>query len=486
MGEQRAVVIGAGIAGVLTARILSERFASVTLLERDEAGENSSLRRGIPQGQHVHNVLWQGVQIIADLFPGFFGEEFRAVGSPGIEVAQSQRFLGPFGWNPVYSTGLVLQGMSRHFLDQQLLRRIVQVPRVELVRGAEVLGLLYDARANRVRGVQTRDPRGVTTSLAADLVVDASGRNSRLLPWLREIGQGVPPTRTVKMTEGYASRSFIYKGRPPAWGQLAILRVPGLRPRGAYLMALEQDRWMVTLVGGDNDYPPATEAEFNAFAASLPVRAVSDLIRASVPDGPIHVFRKMDCVCRHLDRVENWPSGLIVVGDSLCAFNPVFGQGIATAAVGARHLQALLPERATPGWERRFHEGLITHLAAPWFYSVRDDIREGVGAQDAPCWQMAWRALIDFGRSHRRAFRLRALRLLFRAMPLSPAVHFEVFRAQALVTPLSRLFRPVLLLRAIWALRFAKHPSPLDIERTQQFSKDDMKSQSIEREMRVS
>src|SRR5262249_37415456 len=124
----------------------------------------------------------------------------------------------------------------------------------------------------------------------------------------------------------------------------------------------------------------------------------------------------------------------------LCTFNPIFGQGITTAAVGAKLLQKHLNEPENVNWEQEFHRQLIDLLASPWFYSVKEGIRDREGQQNVfkkKCWESLFK-------------------LYFRALPRDKHIHFALYEVQNLIKPVSSLFSIPLLVRAVWAIWFGK------------------------------
>jgi hypothetical protein len=214
----------------------------------------------------------------------------------------------------------------------------------------------------------------------ASLTVDASGRGTRAPQWLAALGYPAPAETLVNSFLGYASR---YNRRPATlaadWKGILIGARPPANPRGGALVPLEGDRWLVTLAGGGRDYPPTDEAGFLAFAQSLASPLIYDAIRAAEPLSNIHGYQRTENRWRHYERLPRWPAGLVVVGDAVCAFNPVYGQGMSAAAVGALALDQALRERAAAGgrcgWERRFQAELAKRSADPWLMATGEDFR---------------------------------------------------------------------------------------------------------------
>jgi 2-polyprenyl-6-methoxyphenol hydroxylase-like FAD-dependent oxidoreductase len=102
---------------------------------------------------------------------------------------------------------------------------------------------------------------------------------------------------------------------------------------------------VVTLLGACQDYPPTDEAGFLEFARSLRSPEFHHAIAEAAPASPIFGYRHTANIRRHYEKLPGMPSGLIAVGDSLCAFNPIYGQGMTVAALQANALHSLLDSR---------------------------------------------------------------------------------------------------------------------------------------------
>jgi 2-polyprenyl-6-methoxyphenol hydroxylase-like FAD-dependent oxidoreductase len=370
---------------MLAARVLSDHFDRVTLLERDRFSETPAARKGLPQARHVHALLGRGREAMERLLPGLTGELVRAGAEP-LDATQDVAWMGPYGWYVRFPGNLLLLAATRDLIDWGVRRRVAALPSVRIHQGADVVGLVPGpGDGPHVTGVRIR-PRILDTEfgrseaeLAADLVVVADGRNSRLPTWLAALACEAPVETVVNSFQGYASRFY----RPPAgfeadWKALYIQQAPPSDPRGGLVSPVEGGRWLVSLIGGDGDYPPTDEAGFLAFARGLRSPALCEAIAGAEPLTPIAGQRATENRLRHYDRLEGFPDAVVAVGDAACAFNPVYGQGMTTAALGAEVLDRWLRQgtsRRGPGGGRDFQRHLARATAAAWQLSTGADLR---------------------------------------------------------------------------------------------------------------
>ncbi len=374
MQGKRAVVIGGSIAGLAAAGALARHFERVTLIERDAYPETPAPRKGTPQARHVHVLLKQGEVAIERLFPGFFAD-LVARGGQRVDTAGDARWFYFGGWKARFKSGIEMVSQSRALLEWSLRRRVVALPNTEFVAG-DVQGL--DAPTpGRVRGVRARRRDEAAEALEADLVVDASGRGSRMPHWLEQLGCGAPPESEVKVDVGYASRFYRRTDAPRDWTALLCHpRHPDTRC--GVLLPIEDGRWMLTLVGWFGDHPPAAEGPFLAWAKSLAVTDLYEAVKDAEPVSDVALHRFPSNRRRHFERLPALPDGVVVLGDAACSFNPVYAQGMATGALGATALDALLEEEnggARPGFSRRFQARLARVTDSPWLLATGEDFR---------------------------------------------------------------------------------------------------------------
>ncbi len=383
-----AVVIGGSIAGLLAARVLVNHFDSVTIVERDCLPEQPALRPGVPQGSHVHVLLTRGLQILEQLFPGIEAE-LAAAGALAVDWIADWATLGVWGWGPRFHSGLIGRTCSRNLLEWTLRCRLAQCDRLQFLTGCQVTELLTDTNKSQVTGVKLRCRDEVAQAtppqlreLAAALVVDASGRNSSLPKWLEALDYQPPQTTVVNSFLGYAT---CWYQRPENfnanWQGVTVMSKPPGNGRGGVLYPVEGNCWVVTLAGVGRDYPPHDAAGFLDFARSLRSPIIHEAIKDAPSLSPVYSYRRTENRLCHYEKLSTLPEGLVAVGDAVCAFNPVYGQGMTVAALGAITLDECLQRQfshyqgSLKGLTRRFQKRLAQVNATPWLMATGEDFR---------------------------------------------------------------------------------------------------------------
>jgi flavin-dependent dehydrogenase len=428
--DKHAIVLGAGIGGLLAARVLTDHYQRVTLLERDTLA-GPAARRGVPQARHLHGLMEGGRLIIEELFPGITADAVGC-GAPTTEVLSGSRWYLSGRRAAPTSTGLTTLLASRPLLESVIRDRVTAMPGVSLRQGTVADGLLDDGRPGVIAGVRVRSETPGPDQLSADLVVDATGRASRATEWLARAGLPVPALERIDINLGYSSRTYRY--RPDHLGGdrgVVVSTIPGSRGGGAIMV--EGDRWHVTLGGMLGDHPPTDHAGFEAFAATLPVPDIHQLVTDAEPlDDPVP-HRFAGSVRRHFERLPAHPDQFMVLGDSLCSFNPIYAQGMTVAAQQALALRACLSE-GLDGVPRRFYA-----RATPYI-----DI----------AWQMSTGADLSYpGVVGRRTLQIRVRNAYVHrchiAAHADPAVARTFMRVANLVDPASALLQPAMLARVL-------------------------------------
>ncbi|MET8824854.1 FAD-dependent monooxygenase [Streptomyces sp. NPDC004610] len=375
--SRRAVVIGAGLAGMLAAAALAGVVDEVVVLERDELPPGPEHRRGLPQGRHAHLLMAGGLAAMEELVPGGrLRKDLLAAGAHEISLGRGMVVLSPEGWLRRWRhSGPHIITCTRALLDWTVRQAVLDTAPVE-IRTARVEGLLGDA--DRVRGVRLSTPDGGSDDLAADFVVDASGRGSRMLHWLELFGISGVPERTVDA--GLVNATRIYR-TPPGAGDFPLTMVQsdpyaGRPGRSAMVLPIEGDRWMVSLAGTRGGEPPADPEGFLRYTLELPDPIVGRLISGAEPLTPIQVGHSTSNVRRQLERARRWPEGFVVLGDAVATFNPAYGQGMSVAAFGAQVLAQEMRQGgpAAPGLARRVQRGVAGTVDSAWTMAVSQDV----------------------------------------------------------------------------------------------------------------
>ncbi|MBW4417639.1 MAG: 2-polyprenyl-6-methoxyphenol hydroxylase-like oxidoreductase [Myxacorys californica WJT36-NPBG1] len=358
--KTRALVIGGSLAGLLVGRSLANHFDHVTIVERDFYADLPAPRKGVPHSRFPHSLMLRGQQILEQFFPGLRAE-LVAEGAIAMDSMKEIAFLTSAGWTTRCSSDLQLFTCSRDLLDWAIRRRLAAFPNVQFLQGASVTGLLTDAEHTKIVGVSLHrhgdsNPQS-PEELYADLIVDASGKASHAPQWLKAVGYEPPHETEVNAFVGYVARVY----QPPAnlsvdWKLLFVPTAPPQRQRGGVIFPIESDfelpergcsgspntRWIVSLIGGDRDYPPTDEAGFLAFARSLPTPIVAEVIERGTPLTPIYAYYSNENRLRHYDQLSHSPAHFIVVGHAACLLNPTYGQAMTVAALEAVTLDQFL------------------------------------------------------------------------------------------------------------------------------------------------
>jgi 2-polyprenyl-6-methoxyphenol hydroxylase-like FAD-dependent oxidoreductase len=371
----QAVVIGAGMGGLAAAGALSDFFSRVIVLDRDTLPSEGVARSGVPQGAHTHGLLVGGLRALEKLFRGV-EQGFIAAGAVAIDAARDVRVERPgFDPFPARMLGIPFYCLSRPVIEFSVRQRVEKLANVELRAGCRVEELVPTPDGRAVQGVRYSTSGGGNDTLTADLVIDASGRGVPTLDFLNATARHAPPEAVIGMSMNYVTAHFAVPGdAPDDWKGVYLLPKAPDTSRGALLLPIEHGRWTVTMFAGHDDRPPNDDAGFHAFAQGLRVPTVANALKSAKRVTPFSRFRFPGSSWRHFENVDDFPRGLLPLGDAACRFNPVFGQGMSVAAQEAVLLRRLLAgaEGDLTDLADAYFSELPKMLDAPWATAALD------------------------------------------------------------------------------------------------------------------
>jgi pimeloyl-ACP methyl ester carboxylesterase/2-polyprenyl-6-methoxyphenol hydroxylase-like FAD-dependent oxidoreductase len=435
---EHAVVIGASVGGLLAAGSLTEAYERVTIVDRDALPAGPDHRKAVPQDRHPHALLPYGQGCLDALLPGF-SAELAAAGAPLCAALEEMRFVigGHQLARASMGTSAILAG--RPLIEGHVRRRVRELPAVTLIDGCDALGLTTSPDGQRVTGVRTlrRTDSSAEETLAADLVVAATGRAARIPAWLDALGYPSPPEERLRVDVTYASRRLSLPSDALEGDKFVLIGARPGHPRALFLFAQGGGRWILGLAGyGPAHRPPSDTEGFAAFAATVAPPDVLEAIEAAECEDEIATHRFPTSVRRRYDRLRSFPAGLLVVGDAICSFNPTYGQGMTVAAAQAIALRGCL-ERGGRDLARRFFNAARPPIDDAWKLSVGADL-----------------ALPEV--QGRRSARVRIINAYLRRLRATAQHDHAV--AGAFTAVIGMLERPAHVLRPAIALRVARGP----------------------------
>jgi 2-polyprenyl-6-methoxyphenol hydroxylase-like FAD-dependent oxidoreductase len=282
------------------------------------------------------------------------------------------------GYRLQFQSGITGVTMSRPFLEFHIRQRVLCLPNVTLIDQCAVNELVTSAGKKHVTGVHiTRlSGEGNAETMEADLVVDASGRGSATPRWLESLGYDRPPETEVKARIGYATREYrrpVQDGRP--FAEMISPSAP-TEKHGAYLFPIEGDRWILTAGGYVGDHPPGDEAGLMEYIRSLAAPNVYNIICNAEPLTEIITYKYPASLRHHYEKLKRFPEGFLVIGDAVTSFNPIYGQGMTSAAMQTYALKNLLEKNSTlQGLWKSFFKQAAKVVDMPWQLAVGEDFR---------------------------------------------------------------------------------------------------------------
>ncbi|MFQ6198171.1 NAD(P)/FAD-dependent oxidoreductase [Streptomyces sp. NPDC000405] len=369
-GPSHVVIVGGSIAGMLAAAAVKDHVRSIEIIEAHELPDGPRPRAGVPQAAHTHVLQTGGAKAIESLLPGTI-DLLLAAGALRIPVTTNMVIYSPEGWYRRWRHAThYLITASRDLTDYIIRTQVLKDPRVGVRTHTKAIGLLGDRHT--VKGVRVRSADGSETDLRADLIIDASGRATRMPQWLAQLG--ITGLTEQRIDSGLVYASRIYRAPVPTrdWpivGVQADPRLPGPGKAGA-ILPIEGDRWHVNLMGSPGGHPTRDEDAFEPFARTLRHPLLADLLTHAKPLTDVSVTHSTANRRYHYERLTHWPDGLVALGDSTAAFNPVYGQGMSVAAQSA----VILRDRLSQGPSQQVQRAVARPVNSAWSLAAGQDI----------------------------------------------------------------------------------------------------------------
>jgi len=379
--RDHAIVVGASMAGLLAARVLCAHYDRVTLIERDALPEEAEHRKGVPQGRHLHALHARGEQILNRLFPGLSDNLLQA-GADRLDVPGDFLWFHLGGYNVRYKSGLTQLAMSRPLLESHVRQRVLGLANLACLERHDVVGLLASETRERVSGVtvRSRSNEGQEAAIAADLVVDATGRGSKSPAWLESLGYPKPTESAITIGYGYTTRVYRQDSHCLRDAKAIFIQpTPPHHKRLGGLYPIEGGRWIVTLGGYKDHHAPADELGFLEHARTLSAPELYHVLRRAEPVSDFVVHGLPSNLRRHYEQMSRFPDAYLVIGDAMCSFNPIYGQGMTVGAIEAEVLDHCLSAtclRNAPGHlARKYFRAAAKAIDGPWMVAAGEDYR---------------------------------------------------------------------------------------------------------------
>ncbi len=365
MQKKKAIIIGSSMAGLLAARVCANHFEEVLVLEKDKIQPHKAHRKGVPQDQQLHILLSRGLETISRLFPGI-QEELEAQGAIAGDIGQLLQWYSEGDFRPQCQTGEHTIMMSRPLLELTIRKTLLQRSNVHLQDQTRVIALLGSQEL--ITGVETK-----AGYLTADLVIDATGVGSRMLSQLSTMGVQLPPVEEVKVNVKYTS--FLFPREESFKSLININSKPPFNSKHGTIQPIEGGKMIAMVQGRSNDIAPTSIDTFKQYTSALEHPLIYEKIKDLVPlsEGASYHIPFVRWV--HFEQLKQFPQGILPLGDAVCRLNPVYGQGMSSAAMQAEILEELLQQRKLQLLWKPYFKQVAKAVKTPWELTVAEDFK---------------------------------------------------------------------------------------------------------------
>lgn len=388
-----AVVIGSGFTGLMLARVLSDYFETVTVIERGELPEELTYRKGVPQAYHHHVLLKRGQGVIERLFPGF-DKALAELDAPQIDYGLDVQLIASDGALPRFESGLALRPCRRVAVDYVLYQKLKERRNITFLGATKVTDLIISRDDHKVKGLYVAGEHE-TTQLNADFVVDCSGRGSKLPSWLKRFnGTDIKESRVdagisyasqlFKLSSNHGRQDLEAASQHGSFQQdlsrycMDVAAAPPHQPRAIGLWPVEGGLWQLTCIAMNGLAAPDDASSLKEFIAQVGVPALDEFLERAKPETSIKRHKGTAGVWRHYHKVD-MPAGLLVMGDSNCCYNPLHGQGMSVVASAVSVLEDKLALGVEQSFSSEWVRGVLSktrwvYLQA-WSIALTEDLR---------------------------------------------------------------------------------------------------------------
>lgn len=374
----RAVIIGGGIAGLMAAKMLAEFYKEVVIVDKDDFPEQAKNRLGVPQSFQPHRLTPRGRMIMERLFPGL-NDELLASGAPSSlnKIAHFSYSFGSISM-PIPEKDATF---SRALLEWVIRKRVKKMKNVKFLTKHEVIGLKTNFQKTSVTGVLIRNLRESRQQkmITANLILDASGSSSKLVTWLEELGYTTHIPDKLKASLGYSTRHYqVHEQITEKWDVIRVDGNPTNKEFTGVFSIVENNTAEMLLWGVGGQFPPTNPEEFEKSIPQLSDPLIAGIIEGLEPITSPRGYRISELYRHHFEQMKDWPSGLLVIGDALCNFDPIYGLGMTMAAIEVEQLELYLKEQLRnpqPHFEQRVLQGLQDVLEPAWWLMCVYDLQ---------------------------------------------------------------------------------------------------------------